>query len=178
MTDTVTHPSEMRVRANGIAAGTFYLPNDPADHRGALSWHAQPHDKKLSEAGSYGYLTQATIPAEPWRRRPRGRKSSCASKWTTLCLAVWLSTANDSDAIPSTRPWYLNSWELGTPVGRDATRRLSGVPLDPAEGTCISRLPELQPYRRAAAPSSGTGRLWVHRKSSLFDSSHTGFPAV
>jgi hypothetical protein len=64
MTDTVTHPSEIRVRANGIAAGTFYLPNDPADHRGVLSWHAQPHDKKLHEAGSYGYLTQAIIPAE------------------------------------------------------------------------------------------------------------------
>jgi hypothetical protein len=35
-----------------------------ADHCGILSWHAQPHDKKLREAGSYGYLVQAMLPAE------------------------------------------------------------------------------------------------------------------
>jgi len=64
MTDTTAFPTEVRVRANGVAAGTFYLPNDPADHRGVLSWHAQPRDKKLSEAGSYGYLLQSTIPVE------------------------------------------------------------------------------------------------------------------
>jgi len=64
MTDTVLSPSEMRVRVNGVVAGTFELPDDPADHRGVLSWHAQPHDKKLREAGSYGYLVQATLPAE------------------------------------------------------------------------------------------------------------------
>jgi hypothetical protein len=63
MTGGAAFPSEVRVRANGIAAGVFYLPNDPADHRGVLSWHAQPHDKKLREAGSYGYLIQATLPA-------------------------------------------------------------------------------------------------------------------
>jgi len=48
---------------NGIVAGTFSLPDDPADHRGILSWHAQPHDKKLREAGSYGCLVEATLPA-------------------------------------------------------------------------------------------------------------------
>jgi hypothetical protein len=64
MTDTVTFPSEVRVRVNGVVAGTFNLADDPADHRGILSWHAQPHDKKLREAGSYGYLVQATLPAE------------------------------------------------------------------------------------------------------------------
>jgi hypothetical protein len=62
MTDTTTFPSEVRVRVNGIVAGAFNLPDDPADHRGILSWHAQPHDKKLREAGSYGYLIQATLP--------------------------------------------------------------------------------------------------------------------
>jgi hypothetical protein len=64
MTDTVAFPSQVRVRVNGIVAGTFTLPDDPADHRGILSWHSQPHDKKLREAGSYGYLVQATLPAE------------------------------------------------------------------------------------------------------------------
>jgi hypothetical protein len=64
MTDTVTFPSEVRVRVNGVAAGSFNLPDDPADHRGILSWHAQPRDRKLREAGSYGYLVQATLPAK------------------------------------------------------------------------------------------------------------------
>ena len=63
MTDTTLFPSEVRVRVNGVVAGTYDLPDDPADHRGILSWHAQPHDKKLREAGSYGYLIQATLPA-------------------------------------------------------------------------------------------------------------------
>jgi len=64
MTDTITFPSEVRVRVNGVVAGTFHLPDDPADHRGILSWHSQLRDRKLREAGSYGYLVQATLPAE------------------------------------------------------------------------------------------------------------------
>jgi len=64
MTDTVPFPSEVRVAVNGVAAGTFSLADDPADHRGILSWHAQPHDRKLREAGSYGDLVQATLPAD------------------------------------------------------------------------------------------------------------------
>ncbi len=63
MTDTAKFPSEVRVRVNGVVAGTFDLPDDPADSRGILSWHAQPHDRKLREAGSYGYLVQANLPS-------------------------------------------------------------------------------------------------------------------
>ena len=55
-------PSAVRVRIAGESAGQCDLPDDPADHRGILSWHAQPRDRKLREAGSYGYLVQATIP--------------------------------------------------------------------------------------------------------------------
>ena len=62
MTDTVRHPSAVRVRVEGTAAGVFDLEDDPADHRGILSWHSQLRDKKLREAGSYGYLVSATIP--------------------------------------------------------------------------------------------------------------------
>jgi hypothetical protein len=62
MTDTHTHPSAVRVRVNGAAIGTFDLPDDPADHRGLLSWHAQRRDGRLREAGSYGYLVSATVP--------------------------------------------------------------------------------------------------------------------
>lgn len=63
MTDTVPHPSEVRVRVNGQVVAVEPLPDDPADHRGILSWHAQPRDRRLREAGSYGYLVNASIPA-------------------------------------------------------------------------------------------------------------------
>jgi Glycosyl hydrolases family 2, sugar binding domain/Glycosyl hydrolases family 2/Glycosyl hydrolases family 2, TIM barrel domain len=63
MTDTAPTPSQVRVRLNGMSAGVYPLPDDPADHRGILSWHAQLRDKKLREAGSYGYLIQAILPA-------------------------------------------------------------------------------------------------------------------
>jgi hypothetical protein len=64
MTDGVTYPSAVRVSVNGVAVGTFDLPDDPADHRGLLSWHAQVRSEKpvLDEAGSYGYLVSAAIP--------------------------------------------------------------------------------------------------------------------
>jgi predicted transcriptional regulator len=61
MTDGVRHPSAVRVLVNGIALGTFELPDDAADHRGLLSWHAQKRDGKLDEAGSYGTLVTATL---------------------------------------------------------------------------------------------------------------------
>ena len=64
MTDTKRFPSAVRVRVAGVSAGTYDLPDDPADHRGILSWHAQKRDKKLREAGSYGYLVNAPIPPE------------------------------------------------------------------------------------------------------------------
>jgi predicted transcriptional regulator len=63
----------VRVVVNGEAAGTFDLPDDPADHRGILSWHAQKREEKprLDEAGSYGYLVQATLPAAALERAAR-----------------------------------------------------------------------------------------------------------
>jgi len=63
MTDEKTYPSAVRVRIAGQIVGTFELPDDPADHRGILSWHAQKRDDTLTEAGSYGYLVSAEIPA-------------------------------------------------------------------------------------------------------------------
>ncbi len=64
MTDTYKYPSMVRIRVNGESAGTFFLEDDPADHRGILSWFSQPKDNKLYEAGSYGYLIKAAIPKE------------------------------------------------------------------------------------------------------------------
>lgn len=62
MTDLVTFPSLVRVSANSVACQDIYLPDDTADHRGALSWHAQLRNRKLNEAGSYGYLHEVIIP--------------------------------------------------------------------------------------------------------------------
>ena len=64
MTDEQTYPSAVRVRVGGEVVGVFELPDDPADHRGILSWHAQKRDETLTEAGSYGYLIAADIPTE------------------------------------------------------------------------------------------------------------------
>ena len=52
------------MRVNGIALGVFDLADDPADHRGLLSWHSQKRDGRLREAGSYGELVSVTVPAD------------------------------------------------------------------------------------------------------------------
>jgi hypothetical protein len=62
MTDTQKYPSMVRIRVDGESVGTFVLEDDPADHRGILSWFSQPQNKKLNEAGSYGYLIRASVP--------------------------------------------------------------------------------------------------------------------
>ncbi|MGN0851805.1 MAG: glycoside hydrolase family 2 protein [Kiritimatiellia bacterium] len=59
----------LSVYANGELVKTMVLPDDPADHRGILSWAAQqrPEMRKsrtLNEAGSYGYLVEAEIAPE------------------------------------------------------------------------------------------------------------------
>jgi hypothetical protein len=74
MTDMVRFPSAVRMRVNGVAAGLFDLPDDPADHRGILSWHAQLRDRKLREAGSYGYLIRADLPASSVRAAAESRE--------------------------------------------------------------------------------------------------------
>jgi hypothetical protein len=63
MTGAQGYPGAVRVRVNGEVAGAFELPDDPADHRGILSWQAQKRDGTLAEAGSYGYLVSAALPA-------------------------------------------------------------------------------------------------------------------
>lgn len=61
MTDEKLFPSKVTILVDGKTALTTTLPDDPADHRGVLSWHHQLKDKKLREAGSYGYLTRVPI---------------------------------------------------------------------------------------------------------------------
>jgi hypothetical protein len=73
MTDEVRFPSAVTVKVNGVAAGLYDLPDDPADHRGILSWHSQLKDKKLREAGSYGYLLEVPIPKAALERAARDK---------------------------------------------------------------------------------------------------------
>ncbi|HKG91239.1 MAG TPA: glycoside hydrolase family 2 TIM barrel-domain containing protein [Gemmatimonadaceae bacterium] len=62
MTDATPFPSAVAVWVGGELAGRRELADDPADHRGILSWHAQKRDKFLREAGSYGELLRVPIP--------------------------------------------------------------------------------------------------------------------
>jgi len=64
MTDDTKYPSAVTVRVGGRVAGRFELADDPADHRGILSWHSQKRDRFLREAGSYGELLRVAIPDE------------------------------------------------------------------------------------------------------------------
>ncbi|UCG48953.1 MAG: hypothetical protein JSU94_04050 [Phycisphaerales bacterium] len=68
MTDETSYPSAVRIRIGGRSLGVFDLPDDPADHRGILSWQAQKRDNTLTEAGSYGYLVDARIPRQVLRQ--------------------------------------------------------------------------------------------------------------
>jgi hypothetical protein len=61
MTDEYLNPSRVTVTVNGIKASEVDLADDPADHRGILSWHSQPRDRKLREAGTYGYLIKVLL---------------------------------------------------------------------------------------------------------------------
>ena len=68
MTDEYRYPSAVTVRVNGLVAGHQALENDPADHRGILSWHAQQRDRRLREAGSYGWLLRVPVPRQALER--------------------------------------------------------------------------------------------------------------
>jgi hypothetical protein len=71
-TDEKKYSSKVLISINGEKASEVSLPDDPADHRGILSWVSQEpgwawgsadRGKRwlLDEAGSYGYLVTATL---------------------------------------------------------------------------------------------------------------------
>lgn len=85
MTDETTFSSDIEILVNGKKVKQMYLPDDPADHRGVLSWHYQSKDRKLREAGSYGYLVKVDLSSNRMAQAlNNGRK-----------LSVQLKTKND-----------------------------------------------------------------------------------
>src|SRR2546430_13565721 len=65
MTDERLYPSAVTVRINGIVAGRETLADDPADHRGILSWHYQKHDRRGGGGGAPRTLLAAGPPPHP-----------------------------------------------------------------------------------------------------------------
>lgn len=61
MTDEKAFPSAIKILIDNKLAKKVTLDDDPADHRGILSWHNQKEDGTLSEAGSYGYLVKVPL---------------------------------------------------------------------------------------------------------------------
>lgn len=82
MTDETRFPSDIVVSVNGHEVLAATLPDDPADHRGVLSWHHQLRDRKLREAGSYGYLVKAPVSSSMLRE-------AAASGELTVRFATW-----------------------------------------------------------------------------------------
>jgi len=80
MTDPIKHTSRVTITLNGADPQTFTLDDDPADHRGLLSWLNQVRPKslarrdfrekewKLEDAGSYGYRVSRTFDREAIER--------------------------------------------------------------------------------------------------------------
>ncbi|MBB3153011.1 hypothetical protein FHS16_003070 [Paenibacillus endophyticus] len=63
MTDSERHEAKLSILIDDELVETFILRDNPADSRGALSWHYQAVNNKLEEAGSYGYLCKVTLPS-------------------------------------------------------------------------------------------------------------------
>tara|TARA_B100000963_G_scaffold148267_1_gene129049 strand:- start:18689 stop:21457 length:2769 start_codon:yes stop_codon:yes gene_type:complete len=70
MTDEIKFPSDIDIYVNDKFYKTYDLEDDPADHRGILSWHNQPENRTLNEAGSYGYLIKLPLDLKKFKNGP------------------------------------------------------------------------------------------------------------
>ncbi|QGY43742.1 glycoside hydrolase family 2 [Maribellus comscasis] len=97
-TDEKLHGAIVKINANDQLIATVELPDDPADHRGILSWMNQEpgwewgsddHSKPwlLDEAGSYGFLVKADLDET-------SKKSALETGKVTIRLFVDESTEN------------------------------------------------------------------------------------
>ena len=63
MTDEEKMYSRLTVLVDGVEVAARMLTGDNADARGVLSWHYQPEERKLDEAGSYGEMIVVRVPS-------------------------------------------------------------------------------------------------------------------
>ena len=70
MTDEIKFSSDINIYVNDKFHKTFVLEDDPADHRGILSWHNQLENRILNEAGSYGYLIKLPLDLKNFKDAP------------------------------------------------------------------------------------------------------------
>ena len=70
MTDEIKFSSDINIYVNDEFHKTFVLEDDPADHRGILSWHNQLENRTLNEAGSYGYLIKLPLDLKNFKDSP------------------------------------------------------------------------------------------------------------
>ncbi len=84
MTDRIKHSSEVSISLNDSESWKVALEDDPADHRGLLSWLSQKvYDRAwyLEEPGTYGYLARI-------RFSPEGVEQALASGKFSVKLTV------------------------------------------------------------------------------------------
>jgi hypothetical protein len=82
MTDETKFSSAVNVSVNGVKVKNVMLEDDPADHRGVLSWFNQKEDGTLNEAGSYGYIVK--IPLSKSQLKSFKKEGSLKVKLTTI----------------------------------------------------------------------------------------------
>jgi len=63
-TDEVLCPETIQLSVGEVFTKEIIAADNPADSRGCLSWHYQAQTRKIDEAGSYGFVCVAVIPAE------------------------------------------------------------------------------------------------------------------
>lgn len=72
MTGAYPFKGAVTVAVNGVELGTTELADDPADHRGILSWGEQPL-KRIQESGSYGYMVKVAVPKDVLAKAKGGK---------------------------------------------------------------------------------------------------------
>lgn len=94
MTDEAKFPSTIQISINGQMSQKITLEDDPADHRGLLSWLNQKEDGTLNEAGSYGYLqkiilTKAQIKAAKKTGKLHVKLETIEGWYRSLWQRIW-----------------------------------------------------------------------------------------
>ena len=104
MTSADKWPGGVLVSVGGETLADVALPDDPADHRGILSWQAQLRDQRLREAGSYGYPVRVRIPARFVKAAAGGKLAVRLAAKGEHGLAVYGESFGRFPSGPALRP--------------------------------------------------------------------------